>query len=481
MRRRTIAALAGAALAAAGLSTLPGSAQGAEPAKAYDFNGDGHRDLVAGVSGGTVGGATYAGYVSVVPGSASGPVAGKAYRVSQSSTGVPGSSEQYDRFGAAFESADLNADGYADLVVSAAGEDDDAGRLTILWGAKSGLSGGATIPSGGGFNGYGGVGVVIADVTGDGTADIVSGNDGEEVGSLSYAKGPFTRGTTPAGLTRIDDDMPHFTHLRDFAAGDFNGDGRTDLAVTYAGIEDTGSRLLRGTATGLVVDRGWYDGSWGSSLAAGDVDKDGYADLVYGHAAAGTPEAEQPDEYPVTPGNGGTVRVVYGSQAGPAGTRAPQDITQETPGVPGSGTGDTERQDGFGDRLAVGDIDGDGRADLAIGTPGEDIGAATDAGAVTLLYGDGGAQSFNQGSPGIAGNNEAKDRFGDGLAVRDHIGDGRADLAAGVPGENGNTGRAALLPATADGLTATGSKNFTPAGLGLPADTIPYYFGRLLG
>ncbi|MEU5881120.1 hypothetical protein [Spirillospora sp. NPDC047279] len=97
MRSRIAGALATAVLA--GMVT-PAPAVAATTARPYDFDGDGHRDLVAGSPDGTVAGKRAAGFVSVVPGSRSGLATGRTKVISQNSPGVPGAAEAGDRFGA---------------------------------------------------------------------------------------------------------------------------------------------------------------------------------------------------------------------------------------------------------------------------------------------------------------------------------------------------------------------------------------------
>ena len=102
-----------------------------------------------------------------------------------------------------------------------------------------------------------------------------------------------------------------------------------------------------------------------------------------------------------------------------------------------------------------------------IGVPDEDIGAATDAGIVHVLKGTStglkgtGSQTWSQYSPGIAENPEPDDRFGSSLAVGDLGGSVAADLAIGVPEEDGATtvdyGVVHVLLGSATGLSATGS------------------------
>ena len=112
---------------------------------------------------------------------------------------------------------------------------------------------------------------------------------------------------------------------------------------------------------------------------------------------------------------------------------------------------------------AKGDFNGDGFGDLAIGAPGENLGA----GAVHVLYGSAtgltttGSQFLSQGAGGIADAAEAGDEFGRSLAVGNFNSDGFNDLAIGAPGENRGAGTVHVLYGSASGLTATGSQQWT--------------------
>jgi hypothetical protein len=116
------------------------------------------------------------------------------------------------------------------------------------------------------------------------------------------------------------------------------------------------------------------------------------------------------------------------------------------------------------------DYNGDGFTDLAIGVPGEDLGAVTDAGAVNVLYGSAtglrstGNQFWSQNSPGVPSDAENGGLFGATLATGNFNGDRFSDLAIAAPAATvsgqASAGLIIVLYGSSRGLTSNGSQLF---------------------
>lgn len=303
---------------------------------------------------------------------------------------------------------DFNGDGYADLAVGVPGEDingkTDAGSVNIIYGSASGLSATA-VPDQRFFQ------------------------DSPDVADFSEADDLFG-----AAL----------------AAGDFNNDGYTDLAIGMPD-EDVGPSVdagavavIYGSASGLsataaVADQFWHQNSpdvegfvdtsehFGTALAAGDFDNDGFEDLAIG----------TPLDYVNSVGGAGSVNVLYGGSLGLSPTPTPDQLWhQNSANVEDS----VEFGDHFGKVLATGHFNDDDYADLAIGVSDEDINGKANAGSVNILYGSPAGlsatsvpdQRFFQDSAGVEGTSDPGDHLGAALATGDFNGDGLDDLAIGA-------------------------------------------------
>lgn len=473
----SLAVLAGGALVPAMTGTASAAVGGhaAVSGLTGDFNGDGHVDLVASAPDATVDGAAGAGVVTVAFGSAAGAGVEQGDRAtfSQNTEGVGGEADAGDHFGFSVAVADFDGDGYDDLAAGVPGEDvegeAEAGSVQILWGSADGIAGSATLtdPATQNHQAHGRT-LAAGDFNGDGRADLATGNTSPE--AWLYAGG-FTReggngGTYPLGyLYTWNGEVTALT------AGDVTGDGADDLLVNHRSLYRSGA----GDSGVLGLNPSPYDlAARGYASAFGDFNGDGYTDVVTAR------------DY-----KGGEINYVPG---GPASATDPTwtgdydrsyTMNQADFGAPG----EDRIYDRYGAGLAAGDINGDGYDEIVAGDPNEDTDGETvaDAGHVVVLYGNRiglvttGRQVFDQGSEGIPGENESGDEFGAQLLLEDFNGDGRKDLTIAAPGEDGGSGALTTLPGSDTGLVTTGVRTLDTASYGLSAAGQPRLGSGLQG
>jgi len=415
---------------------------------AGDFNGDGFDDLAVVAFEDEVGGVDGAGAINVFYGGPDGPTADGDQIWHQGRNGIEDDPELNDGLGQEIITGD--GDGFSDLVVSSTGEDfEDVGALNVgvvhvIYGAARGL--------------------------GSGGSQFLHQDAGEI-------------------RDRVEDGDTFGSAL---AAGDFDGDGFDDLAVSApledrAGFIDVGVvHVLFGSANGLRPegDQLWdlsLDGfadaatggeRFGRALMAADYNGDGVDDLAI--SAQGAPVGDVLAA--------GTVSILYG-RAG-RGLRADKEtqiLHQD---------GDIHERPEFGDRfgfrLGAGDFNDDGFADIVVGVPEEDFfdGEPIEirrGGVVHVLYGSADGMTvqdnlfLHQDIAGMSDRVEENETFGDAFITGDFNADGFDDLAIGEVSETVTSGAVKagavhVLFGGPDGLTTNRQKFFHQATRGFDDD-----------
>ena len=303
------------------------------------------------------------------------------------------------------------------------------------------------------------------DFDGDGDDELVIAVPSESLGTIQDA-GAVTvlngsrRGTTTAGAEIWTQGTPGLAGQaatgdrfgESWTSGDFDEDGYDDLAIGIPGdnlraVTDAGRvQVLFGSDEGLTTAGQQLLVEWrsdepevgdrlGTALAAADFDDDGDDDL-----AVGAPGEEVGGD-----ADAGAVFVFRGGVTGFA--TAPSRWTQDRAGI----TGVAEPGDAFGAALTAGRAGQNSRGDLVVGVPREDIGSASDAGTVQVLYGSGSTFStatdqlftlndFDAGLGGFVADEELStddgDRFGTSVALAEQGGTGLPILIAGAPFDN---------------------------------------------
>lgn len=382
------------------LTGVAGETFGLAVAVAPDLNGDGYADLVVGAPANSAGG-SLAGRAYVYLG-------GPGNALDTTADGTLTGQQTQDEFGKSVAGiGDVNGDGFGDLVVGANQTPSASGRAYIFFGGPGTTfdqAGDATLRGqvNGDFFGFSAAGA--GDTNGDGFADVV-------VGALLYGSAagrayvflggppPFesTADGTVTGSTAND-----MLGISVASAGDVNGDGFADIVagadgndaggngagqayVFLGGASDTLDPTPDGTLTGAAASD-----SFGHSVAsAGDVNGDGFADVIVGAFLSNSTVADTGRAFVYFGAAGSTFNATAD------GVLSPASVIDDKFGLSVAG---------------IGDVNGDGLADVAGGAPGNDF-FAMNAGRAYVYFGAAGS-SFNTTLDGSPAGVSANDSFG---------------------------------------------------------------------
>ena len=464
-----------------------GDYSGISVSSAGDVNGDGFDDLIVGARMADPAGGANAGKSYVVFGKSSGFAGGTELSAIAAGTGgfVLNGQSANDFSGVSVSSAgDINGDGLADLIVGAyladpAGQS-SAGKSYVVFGKSTGFVAsvdlsaiaagtGGFVLNGQGASNYSGISVSSAgDVNGDGFADIIVGADGADPASGTNAGksyvvfGKSTSFTASIDLSAVaagtggfvlnGQTVNDFSGIHVSSAGDVNADGLDDLIVgaqqaSPAGGSHAGKNyVVFGKSTGFTASidlsaiaagnggfvlngesAGDYSGT--SASSAGDVNGDGFADLIVG--------VNQAD--PAGRSLAGKSYVVFGNSTGFAASIELSTIAAGTGGfvLNGQSAGEFSGVS----VSSAGDVNGDGYDDLIVGANRAAPAGRTFAGKSYVVFGKASGfgaaielSTIEAGTGGFVLNGQgASDNSGFSVSSAGDVdGDGFADLIVGA-------------------------------------------------
>ena len=413
-------------------------------ATAGDVNGDGYSDVIVSSDQMISNGLQREGKVALYTGSASG-------LATQSGWSNEGGQDNAFYGQSVASAGDVNGDGYSDVIVSAYLYDNgqtDEGRVYIYHGSATGLNPTAnTISESNSANAQFGYSVSTAgDVNGDGFSDVlVGGPNWAGQGRVYVFHGSLAGISSVWNYSLFGDISGEFFGCAVSTAGDVNGDGYSDIVIgaenyTNGQTQEGRAYIFNGSSTGLNTIYSWVaevnqaNAKYGHSVStAGDVNGDGYSDVVVG---AWTYDNGQSDE--------GAAWIYYGSLTGISGaTLLEINFVSAT----------------FGSSVAsAGDVNGDGYSDVIIGASSYSNPEFLEGAAFVF---NGSASGINTTPSWQTQSNQTLTNLGISVAgAGDVNGDGYSDVIVGAFNfENGQTdeGKIQVHHGSQTGLSTTAS------------------------
>jgi hypothetical protein len=432
---------------------------------AGDLDGDGYGDVAVGASGFDLG-ETNEGSVFIYEGTATG--------LPLNFTTILQSNQAGAQLGNAVATAgDVNGDGFSDLLAGCyayANGQFQEGAAFVYLGSAGSLATTATWTTEGGQNdALYGVVSAAGDVNGDGYSDVIVGaylfdnGSNDEGRAYVYHGSPAGMSTTPAWIAEINQNGAQFGYPVS-GAGDVNGDGYADVIVgapMFNNVEFDEGRayVYHGSPAGLLTSPAWITESnqdeahFGYSVSsAGDVNGDGYDEVLVGAINYDNGEVEE-----------GRSFLYLGSPAGLSTTAAWTAESNQTGAL-------------FGEVAAAGDVNGDGFGDVLVGALQYDNGQNNEGRSFLYLGSPVGLATI---AAWTAESNQNDAAFGYSVSTAGDVnGDGFSDVVIGSPNfDNGQAdeGQAYVYVGSASGLSPvahwTAEVNQGLAGFGISVST----------